>query len=104
MPRKRYSTEQIVTKLRQAEVELGRGLRVPQMCKKLGISEIAPKYPISLRANRSVRCVALPHLPTPSGSCTFTVSFRICFEWVGTCSGRCIIGCCEHDHSPCGPR
>jgi|LUME01.1.fsa_nt_gb transposase-like protein len=39
MPRTRYSTEQIVTKLRQAEVELGRGLRVPQMCKKLGISE-----------------------------------------------------------------
>ena len=29
MPRKRYSTEQIVTKLRQAEVELGRGLRTP---------------------------------------------------------------------------
>jgi|ETNmetMinimDraft_11_1059920.scaffolds.fasta_scaffold169706_1 hypothetical protein len=29
MSRKRYSTEQIVTKLRQAEVELGRGLRVP---------------------------------------------------------------------------
>ena len=27
MPRKRYCTEQIVTKLRQAEVELGRGLR-----------------------------------------------------------------------------
>ena len=27
MRRKRYSTEQIVTKLRQAEVELGRGLR-----------------------------------------------------------------------------
>ena len=39
MPRKRYSTEQIVTKLRQAEVELGRGLRTPEMCKKLGISE-----------------------------------------------------------------
>ena len=32
----------------------------------------------------------------------FTVSFRICFGWVGTCSGRFIIGCCEHDHSPCG--
>ena len=27
MPRKSYSTEQIVTTLRQAEVELGRGLR-----------------------------------------------------------------------------
>ena len=39
MPRKRYSTEQIVTKLRQAEVELGRGLHVPQVCKTLGISE-----------------------------------------------------------------
>ncbi len=39
MPRKRYSTEQIVTKLRQAEVELGRGLPTPQVCKKLGISE-----------------------------------------------------------------
>ena len=34
-----FSTEQIVTKLRQAEVELGRGLRTPQVCKKLGISE-----------------------------------------------------------------
>ena len=39
MPRKRYSTEQIVTKLRQAEVELGRGLRTPEMCKRLGVSE-----------------------------------------------------------------
>ena len=39
MPRKRYRTEQIVTKLRQAEVELGRGLLTPQVCKKLGISE-----------------------------------------------------------------
>ncbi len=39
MPRKRYSTEQIVTKLRQAEVELGGGLRTSEMCKKLGVSE-----------------------------------------------------------------
>ena len=39
MPRKRFSTEQIVTKLRQAEVELGRGLHVPQVCQKLNISE-----------------------------------------------------------------
>ena len=39
MPTKRYSTEQIVSKLRQAEVELARGLRVPLVCKKLGISE-----------------------------------------------------------------
>ena len=39
MPRNRYSTEQIVTQLRQADLELGRGLRTPEMCKKLGISE-----------------------------------------------------------------
>ena len=39
MPTKRYSTDQVVSKLRQAEVELGRGLRVPQMCRKLGSSE-----------------------------------------------------------------
>ena len=39
MPRKRYSTEQIITKLRQAAVELGRGLRTPQVCKTLWISE-----------------------------------------------------------------
>ena len=32
MPRKRYSTEQIVAKLRQAEVELGRGLRTFLAC------------------------------------------------------------------------
>ena len=39
MPRKNYSTEQIVTKLRQAEIALGRGLRTPQVWKKLGVSE-----------------------------------------------------------------
>ena len=39
MPRRRFSTEQIIPKLRQAAVELGRGLRPPQVCKKLGISE-----------------------------------------------------------------
>ena len=42
MPAKRYTTEQIVSKLRQAEVELRRGLRVPVVCKKLEISE--PTY------------------------------------------------------------
>ena len=39
MPRKGYSTEQIVTKLRQAEIELGRGVRTPLVWKKLGVSE-----------------------------------------------------------------
>ena len=64
----------------------------------------APRSPISPRDNENVRCEALRHPPTRSGSYTSTVSFRICFAWVGTCSGRVIIGCCERELSPCGPR
>ena len=37
--KKRYSPEQIVGKLHQADVALGKGQRVPQVCKQLGISE-----------------------------------------------------------------
>ena len=39
MGRKRYTVEQIIRKLREAEVELVRGLKTPQVCRKLGISE-----------------------------------------------------------------
>ncbi len=37
--KKRHSAEQIVSILRQADVELGKGLKVPEVCKQLGISE-----------------------------------------------------------------
>ena len=37
--KKRHSGEQIVAKLRQADVELGKGLKVPEVCKQLEISE-----------------------------------------------------------------
>ena len=37
--KKRHSTEQIVEKLRLADVELGKGARVPDVCRQLGISE-----------------------------------------------------------------
>ena len=37
--KKRHSAEQIVAKLREADVSLGKGLRVPEVCKQLGISE-----------------------------------------------------------------
>ena len=36
--KKRYGPEQIVPKLRQADVELGKGLKVPEVCKQLGIT------------------------------------------------------------------
>lgn len=37
--KKRHSAEQIVAKLRQADVDLGKGSKVPELCKQLGISE-----------------------------------------------------------------
>jgi transposase-like protein len=37
--KKKHSPEQIVAKLREADVALGKGLRVPEVCKQLGISE-----------------------------------------------------------------
>ena len=37
--KKRHSAQQIVAKLRQADVELGKGLKVPEVCRQLGISE-----------------------------------------------------------------
>jgi putative transposase len=39
MRAKRYSVEQIVAKLRQAERLQGEGLTIPQTCKRLGISD-----------------------------------------------------------------
>jgi putative transposase len=39
MQRKRYSAEQIVAKLREAEKLQAQGLTIPQSCKRLGISD-----------------------------------------------------------------
>ncbi len=39
MPRKRYTPEEIIGKLRAAEVSLAQGERVPLVCKGLGITE-----------------------------------------------------------------
>ena len=36
---KRHTPEQIIHKLRQAEVELGQGATVPQVCKSIGVTE-----------------------------------------------------------------
>ena len=37
--KKQYGADQIVVMLRQADVELGKGLKVPDVCRALGISE-----------------------------------------------------------------
>jgi putative transposase len=39
MPAKRFSVEQIVAKLREAEKHQAQGLTIPQSCKRLGVSE-----------------------------------------------------------------
>ena len=39
MPGKRYGAEQIIPKLREAEVDLAKGLTVAQVCKKIGVTE-----------------------------------------------------------------
>ena len=39
MPAKRYSVERIVAKLREAERLQGQGMTVPQVCKRLGVSQ-----------------------------------------------------------------
>jgi transposase-like protein len=37
--KKRHSAEQIVGLLRQADVDLGKGVKVPEVCRKLGITQ-----------------------------------------------------------------
>ncbi len=39
MGRKRHGAEQIIAKLREAEVELARGKTAGEICRKLGITE-----------------------------------------------------------------
>jgi transposase-like protein len=39
MPRKRYTVEQIISKLREAEVKLAKGGKILEVCRKLGVCE-----------------------------------------------------------------
>ena len=39
MGKRRYTAEQVINRLREAEVELARGMKVSEVCKKLGIAE-----------------------------------------------------------------
>lgn len=44
MSTKRHSSEQIISKLREAEVHLAQGMTIPLMCKKLGIYQQMETY------------------------------------------------------------
>ena len=39
MARKRYSSEQIIGYLSEAEVLQAKGITIPQICKKIGVTE-----------------------------------------------------------------
>jgi putative transposase len=39
MPQKRYQVDQIIPMLRRADVELGKGKKVPEVCRVLGIAQ-----------------------------------------------------------------
>ena len=40
MARKHHSPEEIIRKLRTAEIELGKGVELEKCCRKLGVSEV----------------------------------------------------------------
>ncbi len=40
MPRKRYSSEQVIVNLREAKVELAKSQSTEEVCRKLGITEL----------------------------------------------------------------
>ena len=40
MPQKRHTVDQIVSKLRKADVELGKGKKVPEVCKLREVTEL----------------------------------------------------------------
>ena len=39
MAKKRHTAEQIISKLREAEVLLAKGTKMPQVCRKLGVTD-----------------------------------------------------------------
>jgi transposase-like protein len=39
MAKKRHTGEQIISKLREAEILLAKGTKMPQVCRKIGITE-----------------------------------------------------------------
>ena len=39
MAKKRHTAEQIISKLREAEVHLAKGTKMPWVCRKLGVTE-----------------------------------------------------------------
>jgi len=54
MPQRRYRPEEIIAKLRQADVLLGEGKKVPEVVKALGVHEV------TLRGTKTPRFAIWP--------------------------------------------
>ena len=60
MPKKKHSVEQIIHKLREAEVLLSQGKAVTEVCRSLGITAQTPTI-----ASQLFNCPPLPNPPPP---------------------------------------
>ena len=103
MTRKRYTAEQIIHKLREAEVELAAGNSVPTVCRKLAISEQTyyrwRKQYGGLRINQAKRLKACSRRPSvtprdsPIAPSTSEASrFRFCIRPTAKSSGTTTSG------------
>jgi hypothetical protein len=70
MPQKRYRPEEIIAKLRQADVLLGEGKKVPEVIKALGITV---RWELLHRFHRVQGCGV-----GPKRSCAPAFSFTAC--------------------------
>ncbi|RMH31881.1 MAG: hypothetical protein D6692_00160 [Planctomycetota bacterium] len=69
MSRKRYTTEQIINKLREADVELAKGQKVPEVCRKLAVHEQTYyRSAAGPRAGGTARRVRLVRLQSCTGA------------------------------------
>ncbi len=61
MSRKRFTAEQIIIKLREAEVGLAQGQGVGQVCRTIGVSEQTYLRSIALRSISFIKfCMVIP--------------------------------------------
>jgi hypothetical protein len=65
MGRKRHEAEQIIAKLREAEVELARGKTAGEVCRKLGVTEQTYDIYGLPPAHKRVRSMRVGQLLTP---------------------------------------
>jgi len=68
MGRQRHGAEQIIAKLREAEVELARGKTAGEVCRKLGITEQTRSRGLGRRARRPPPSPPAPGRTPPLGS------------------------------------